>query len=219
MDQFLIDNAVWISVVMMVASLGFIGLIVRWSGGKLPSDGLARAVMGMCLLILVLGGFLLYNAWDPSGTDAAAGEARPVADFSFNLIEDDAIVDLSDYRGEVVLLNFWATWCAPCLDEMPDLNRLQDDYADQGLRVITLSDEVPEMIRYFEANQIDLRTVSGYVEGDDLPMPFNRMQEARPMTFVIGRDGVLRATLLGARSYEQFEQLVTPLLAEDLAAL
>ena len=66
--------------------------------------------------------------------------------------------NLSDYEGKVVILNFWATWCAPCLDEIPDLNRLQREYADD-LVILSVSDEDRQLLVDFE-QQLPLETHS-----------------------------------------------------------
>ena len=99
---------------------------------------------------------------------------------------------LADYRGEVVLLNVWATWCGPCEAEMPSMERLHRSYADSGLRIVAVSIDEPgseETIRAFVA-KYDLTF-------DILHDPAKVITRAYrttgvPETFVIGRDGVIR---------------------------
>ena len=65
-------------------------------------------------------------------------EYIPIYDFSLKLLNDtsDIEVKLSDFKGDVVLLNFWATWCGPCIIEIPEFNSLYKKYKDQGLSLI-----------------------------------------------------------------------------------
>ncbi|MDZ4700946.1 MAG: TlpA disulfide reductase family protein [Rhodothermales bacterium] len=138
---------------------------------------------------------------------------KEAPNFEFTLLDGDQKTDLAAYRGQVVLLNFWATWCPPCLDEMPGLNRLQADYKDQGVVVLTLSDETREEIDSFDQTKVTLDTESGLIaDPTALPMPFLKILDGRPETYVIDRDGVLREFVLGARDYAYFERLVTPYL-------
>src|SRR3970040_1477469 len=79
----------------------------------------------------------------------ALGDAVP----NFTLRNDDGgVVALADFRGKIVVLNFWATWCLPCIEEMPSLKRFAEKYADQGVQVIGVSlDEDPDAYREFLA--------------------------------------------------------------------
>jgi thiol-disulfide isomerase/thioredoxin len=72
----------------------------------------------------------------------AVGElaaATRVPDFNFPSVSDRETVDIRDYRGKVVLINFWATWCGPCIKEIPSLAGLQDEFGPQGFSVIGIS--------------------------------------------------------------------------------
>ena len=82
--------------------------------------------------------------------DVRPGDRAP----GFELADDGGIgVSLGDYAGKVVLLNFWATWCAPCVREIPSLNRLYERFADKGFVVLAVSvDEDGEQYRQFLTN-------------------------------------------------------------------
>ncbi len=120
-------------------------------------------------------------------------------------------VRLSDYRGKVVMLNFWATWCPPCRAEIPDLIKLQRDYGSRGLQVIGVT-YPPQK----------LAEVRGYVQKAKVNYPVGlgtrkmkllfTTSESLPMTIVIGADGRIRDTIEGILLPEEFEQKIKPLL-------
>lgn len=121
-------------------------------------------------------------------------------------------VSLSDFVGQVVLLNNWATWCPPCRQEMPEFSAFYDQYKDQGFQVIAVEAGEPE------------DEVRAFVEGQGLEFivlldPDNQslttfQNSTLPNSFVIDRKGHLRLAWLGAINYPTLEKYVTPLLEE-----
>ena len=204
------------SVVMIVVGLGFIYLTVgRKKKIKSPVEWFG---FGLSMLLIVFAGVMLILGFTVGDTihgpfsDQKSSVGHEAPAFSFKLLKSDENKSLADYEGEVVLLNFWATWCPPCLDEMPDLNRIHAEFKDQGLRVITISDENPEDLIAFN-EYIPLDTESGYIEdGFALPLPYVKMMDGRPESYVIDKDGVIREFILGARNYEFFKASIAPYL-------
>ena len=197
---------------MILTGIVFLWLLLRRSEGLLPKDGLAWAGSVLSVLLILCAGLLmaLVLAQNEQAATADSGIDRPAADITFRLLTDDAPRRLSDYGGRVVLLNFWATWCQPCVTELPELDRLQVDYADQGLTVITLSDETREDLEIF-ADLWPQHTVSGYFPPEDAPEPYRtELLRGRPVSYVIDRDGMVRQFIVGAGNYETFAQQVRP---------
>lgn len=120
-------------------------------------------------------------------------------------------LSLSDYKGKVVLLNFWATWCPPCRAEVPELIRWQKMYRGRGLQVIGVTyppqtlTEVRRFVRKAKVNYpVGLGTKgmrSLFTQSDSLPM-----------TIVISKDGRVRDIIEGILLPEEFEQKIKPLL-------
>jgi cytochrome c-type biogenesis protein len=149
---------------------------------------------------------------------AAGGTARPANPLGMKPapeIElktlDGQPFSLASLRGRVVLLNFWATWCVPCRQEIPDLGAMQRDLGARGLVVVGVSaDDTPEDVRDFQrAIAQDYTVVLGTADAKS-----SYGVVGLPKTFVIDRAGRIRQTLTGERKRAQFEAEVLPLLEE-----
>ena len=174
--------------------------------------GAGRKLGAAVLLLLIAGcGLGLYVIHGPMGTILGdyrrmRGEiGREAPDLAFRQVSDDTPLQLRQYRGKVVLVNLWATWCPPCRKEMPELDRLQAAYAHRGLVVVNLSNEEPETLRKF-FGQNPMKTVAGYAPS----LGGYEVGGARPISVVIDRDGVIRAFFAGGQEYGYFEEQVRP---------
>ncbi|MDQ7041325.1 MAG: TlpA disulfide reductase family protein [Rhodothermus sp.] len=197
------------------------GLVLIWLAPRLSPDrrlkGAAAwsgALFGGVIVLsgLALGLLAYLRQQQPEIVQSPGVVGRPAPELTFRLVETDEPRTLSAYRGQVILLNLWATWCPPCLAEIPELNRFQQVYRDQGVVVIMISDEPRQTILEFMKKR-PLEAVSGYLPEDTRwPWPYNRVEQARPTTFVIDRDGIIRETWPGAANFSQFEAAVLPYL-------
>ena len=117
---------------------------------------------------------------------------------------------LSDHRGKVVLLDFWATWCTPCLEEIPRFVEMQNKYGDQGLQVIGVSiDDEPEPVREFYRQ---FKMNYPVVMGDAKTAERYGGILGLPIAFVIDRDGRTYAKHIGVTDISIFRKEVTALL-------
>jgi thiol-disulfide isomerase/thioredoxin len=91
---------------------------------------------------------------------------QPAPELGFRLVDVGAARNLHDYKGKVILLNVWATHCKACVAEMPDLSRLHQQYASQGVVVITVSQDPPSSILKFDGFK-SMRGVNAYVDGGE----------------------------------------------------
>lgn len=207
-----------LSALLIGGGIGMIALILRGRPSGRPQGAVEWTVLVLSLVLVFLAaGFVtlsLTNDGGPSfGAERKTVVGEPAPPLHFRLVENDEEKRLSDYRGKVVLLNLWATWCPPCLDELPELNRLQEAYGWDGLVVVTISDERRETIQRFEREELPLKTVSGYLPPDrEWPAPYDRVLDSRPMSFVIDRDGRIQTLWRGAADFPVFQQAVTPYL-------
>ncbi len=118
---------------------------------------------------------------------------------------------LSDYKGKVVLLNFWATWCAPCRAEMPDLVKWQREYRSRGLQIIGVTyppEELAEVRKFAKSIKVNYPIVIGQ---EETKARFDQ-GETLPITVIIDRQGAVREVIQGIIFPEEFEQKIKPLL-------
>ncbi len=126
---------------------------------------------------------------------------------------------LAAHHGEVVLVNLWATWCKPCIKEIPDLVRLQQKYHDKKFTVIAVSlddlEDLDSKVRPFIREKSP--DFIHYLQKEDDPEKFVSVMDSAwegivPTNFLFDREGKLKGKLLGGKSFEEFETAVTPLL-------
>lgn len=166
---------------------------------------IARSVRSM------VAAAILASAW--LGTPVAAGDkvaiGQPAPDFTLTLI-DGTKVTRDELRGQVVVLNFWATWCVPCRTELPTLDTYYRMRKDAGLRVfaVTTEDSLPayQLKKLFAVMHIPpVRKVKG---------PYDSIGNAVPTNIVIGRDGRVRYAKAGAFDLDSLNEILVPLLRE-----
>jgi thiol-disulfide isomerase/thioredoxin len=127
---------------------------------------------------------------------------------------------LADRNGKVVLVNFWATWCRPCLKELPELQALEAKLAPRGFELLAVSlDEpadgetvvAPFLARWFPGLRTLIRTTRDMDATVSVLDP--AWNEVLPTSYIVGRDGKVAARLQGGKSAAEFEAAVLPLLA------
>jgi peroxiredoxin len=111
---------------------------------------------------------------------------------------------MSEWQGKILLLNFWATWCPPCVSEMPELVALQSDWSSKNLQVVGIGIDSPSNIREFaEKHQITYPLLLGGLEGSELSRQFGNQSGGLPFTILIGPDGSVRQTYMGRLDMEK----------------
>lgn len=126
---------------------------------------------------------------------------------------------LDDYRGEVVLINIWATWCGPCRIEMPSIEQVHRDLGPKGLKVLAISVDDPgtdAQVRQFVKQYGLTFEVLHDTGGQEGKVSRDYQTTGYPETVIIGRDGIIRKKLLGAQNWNSPENraLIERLLAE-----
>lgn len=106
-------------------------------------------------------------------------------------------VRLSQFRGKLVVLNFWATWCTPCIDELPSLQELQKQRPDIQVLAVSIDDDPAAYAAFLKQYDINLLAVRDGSEGANLRYGSVRV----PETFLLDRNGVIRRKFIGAQQW------------------
>jgi peroxiredoxin len=160
-----------------------------------PYDKSVRLRRIQSLLLLVP--LALAPGCDRGAHPAQTGQLAP----DFNLSDGTATVHLANYHGRVVLLNFWATWCAPCIEEMPSLLALHHDQPDLVILAVSVDEDADAYSRFLLRHHVDLITVR------DPDEKAARLYHSKmwPETYVIDRQGIIRAKFVGSQDWSSAE--------------
>ena len=147
---------------------------------------------------------------------AANSKFQPAPEVELQTLEGQPF-HLTDLRGHVVLLNFWATWCIPCRAEIPEFNAMQRELKPQGLEVVGVSTSPGDTVAAIKDFQKDLKQEYTVVRGaEEIGEKFGN-GPGLPVTYLIDRDGRIRQKIIGARDRAGWEAVVKPLLDEAQA--
>ena len=146
-----------------------------------------------------------------SGLEDLPAPGRPAPDFALPDLDGNT-VRLSDFSGRPVVLNFWATWCAPCRLEMPELALAAADYGDGGLAVLAINqDETAEQASSF-LTEVGLSLTVLLDAGSEVGAAYGAF--FLPTTVIVGPDGIVGAVHRGILSREQLDDYLAALPAE-----
>ncbi|MDH5649998.1 MAG: TlpA family protein disulfide reductase, partial [Gammaproteobacteria bacterium] len=123
---------------------------------------------------------------------------------------------LSQWQGKLILLNFWATWCPPCREEMPVFIELQKRYRDRNLQIIGVAiDEIKAVAEYNESMAINYPILIGNDKVMDLMKDYGNPMGNLPYSVLISPDGEVFRSKLGAFTRSELDQLLSPYLATE----
>jgi peroxiredoxin len=162
-----------------------------------------RQWIAVAVTVALLGAGLWIGVELTRGELAQVSVGSPAPDFRAAALDGSGRVKgIADYRGEVVLINLWATWCGPCVIEMPSIQRLYDRYRGAGLRVVGIAvDDPPFEARIREFVARHRLTFEILHEGTgEIERAYQSM--GLPATYIVGRDGRIRKLHLGAADWD-----------------
>jgi thiol-disulfide isomerase/thioredoxin len=128
---------------------------------------------------------------------AQTGKLAP----DFTVSDGSTSIHLANYRGRVVLLNFWASWCAPCIEELPSLLELQHDNPNLAVLAVSIDEDPDAYSSFLVRRHVDLITVRD--PGETTAKLYNT--EMWPETYVIDRKGFIRRKFVGAQDWSSPE--------------
>ena len=168
-----------------------------------------QLILGLAVLAAVAGGIVEHRQQQPADTPSALmGHSLP----AITLTDlDGHRRSLSDYRGHRVLLNLWASWCAPCLQEMPALEKAQDNFGENGAIVVGIAMDEPARVRAFlTEHTVSYPILLGNQGADDTSIKLGNSRQVLPYSMLIDADGSILATHEGALSEPMLKQWLAP---------
>jgi len=175
------------------------------------------------LVALAAAALVVLTAWVARDRFTPLGPGSRAPAFTYANMEGDP-VSLSDFRGKVVLLNVWATWCPPCRAEMPSMERLYREYRDEGFEIVAVSIDAP--VGQWDPVGRPGGNIQAFADSLALTFPILHDPSGRiqslyqttgvPESFVIGKDGVIYRKVIGATEWDtpNYRELIQRLLLE-----
>ncbi|WP_017609863.1 TlpA family protein disulfide reductase [Nocardiopsis xinjiangensis] len=195
--------------------------------GARPRSSATRAVAAVSVAALVLSGCAggteiqaggeedRFISGDGSATVFDAGEREAVPDVEGTTFEDEDLA-LSDYEGEILVVNVWASWCGPCRSEQPVLDEVHEEYADLGVEFlgVNIKDNRTAAEAYTENKGVAYPSL--YDQPGEVPQAFRDTVPPRaiPSTLVIDPAGDIAARVIGPTTYGQLTDLLNPIVTE-----
>lgn len=165
-----------------------------------------KKILAISILVFLIG-YAVFNAINPNDAKEGVSEGNAAPDFELTTLDGEQM-SLSSLQGKKVILNFWATWCPPCRSEMPDMQKIQEDY----------SDEVVIAAVNLTSSEKNVETVKNFVEELELSFPvlldekgkINNQYEVMsyPTSYIIDENGIIGTKFVGAMTYEQMEDFL-----------
>jgi cytochrome c biogenesis protein CcmG, thiol:disulfide interchange protein DsbE len=192
-----------------------------------PAPGLSRDRATRVALTVVATTLVVFAAYAgiayltrrgdaPSVVTIAGGQAqgrvedRPAPDFELPSVDGDATISLEGFRGRVVILNFWASWCGPCRTEAPHLQAIQDEFAADGVQVLGVDHDDDRAAARAHQEEFGLTFPSVYDPAGELAFDYELF--GVPTTFLIDRDGTVVYRFTGAVDADELESALSDLL-------
>jgi thiol-disulfide isomerase/thioredoxin len=159
-------------------------------------------------LISLATGMMTRNGWS-----FLEKTSQPLPAFSLSDLSGKQH-DIAEWKGKILIINFWATWCPPCKKEIPEFTALQKQYSAQGLQFIGVTiDDKDSVVDYLSSTKINYPVLMAEDEGIALAHKLGDISGTVPFTIVVNAEGQIIHRHPGNFSKEQILEIVTPLLA------
>jgi peroxiredoxin len=145
------------------------------------------------LIWIFLAPVALFTACNRGAHPAQTGKAAP----DFTVSDGTTTVHLASYRGQIVLLNFWATWCEPCVEELPSLLTLHQEKPNLKIVAVSVDEDADAYSRFIVRHHMDLITVRDPTES--AAQLYH--SDAWPETYLIDRNGIIRRKFVGPQDW------------------
>lgn len=181
-----------------------------------------KTVTASVMAVVLCAALIYYNFIDrprEAGVGAEVGDS--CYSYDLEIIGGDGSININDLRGKVVVINFWGTWCTPCVQELPHFNEVAGEYPDDAVFIAVHSSLDSETAHeYIEENSPDSNMIFAYdvyFEGDELDHYFASLggSDYYPRTLILDRDGIIRFAFDGALSYDELLSEVSDVIINN----
>jgi thiol-disulfide isomerase/thioredoxin len=174
---------------------------------------------GRLLIVVILstlsGWYLFHQTLEKKGgnqTTSVKVSSKPLANLSFPDINAQPQA-LKQWQGKVLVLNFWATWCPPCREEMPELTAMQQQYKNQNLMIIGLStDDLEQTKKFIKTAPVSYPILAGDTAAMNLAETLGNDRGILPYTVIVDANGAVVKTFFGRVNQQLLEKTIIPLL-------
>ena len=177
-------------------------------------------LMMVGLAVAGLASGYLFNNWQheqklaelkiSTSKETAASDIRPL--FKLKNLEDK-VRDIKEWDGQVLMINFWATWCPPCRKEIPAFIEIQEKYEDKGFKIIGIAlDEKEAVINFTDPMGVNYPILMAEQEGIVLSKAYGNRLGVLPYTVIVDRSGNIIHRHRTKLTFEQVEGMIKPLL-------
>lgn len=174
---------------------------------------------GRLLIVIILsalsGWFLFHQTLEKkpeTETVSVNTASNPLANMRFPDIEGQPQA-LKQWQGKVLVLNFWATWCPPCREEMPELSAMQDQYKGQNFLIVGLStDDLEQTKNFIKTASVSYPILAGDTDAMNLAESLGNDRGILPYTVIVDTKGAVVKTFFGRVNQQLLEKTITPLL-------
>lgn len=171
--------------------------------------GLASSALLVAVAVYLLG----FPGEVPRTVPVVANPGISIYDLELANLDGER-VDLGQWRGQVLVVNYWATWCHPCREEMPGFSRLQDKYRDRGVKFVGISiDTASKILEFQKTTPVVYPLLIGDMNAMESSAKFGNTRLALPFTAVFDRQGTLFSTKLGRFAEPDLEKQLEELVS------
>ncbi len=169
-------------------------------------------------IVLIFFVLLLMStlfAWNTSQKPPQAQQAIALAEFSLPDLAG-TIHSISEWQGKILIINFWATWCPPCLKEIPEFIQLQTEYAEQNVQFIGIAIDEPHLVDdYLSFIDINYPVLIAESDGGELSQKLGNSVNAIPFTAIVNKQKQIIFYRPGELSRQRLRELIEPLLSSS----
>ena len=165
-----------------------------------------RIILWSIAIVFLVAVVIFVNFFGKKNITTGAAEGEILSDFSITCT-DGNVFRLSEQKGKVVVINLWATWCIPCVDELPNFEKISEDFTDEVSVIAIHSEPVTTNVSAWLSDYS--YTIPFAVDEDGSVNELLNASTVLPQTIVIGKDGVVTYNKSGSLTYEELCDIVS----------